>query len=100
MQGPQSTPLMLCVTQPYGARRIKLSLMAWHTVRDGSKENLNRIVAVCRKAAKRTLLFDLAAGMLRLLSSQPQAEDVPARMKRRLEEPFPHQQTKLLERLL
>jgi hypothetical protein len=50
-------------------------------------------VMLRRKAAKRTLPFDLAAGELHLVpsssSSSPQAEDVPARKKRRLEEPLP-----------
>jgi hypothetical protein len=44
-----------------------------------------------RKAAKRTLPWDLAAGELDLISPQPpQAEDIPAvaRKKPRLEEPF------------
>jgi hypothetical protein len=54
--------------------------------------NMNRAVQVRRKAAKRTLPFDLAAGELHLVPSSssslsPQAEDVPARKKRGLEEP-------------
>jgi hypothetical protein len=50
--------------------------------------NLNRAVKEGRKAAKRTLPWDLAAGELDLVSPQPRAEDIPARKKRRLEEPF------------
>ncbi len=50
--------------------------------------NLNLTVAVRRKAAKRTLPWDLAAGELDLVTPQPQAEDIPARKKPRLEEPF------------
>jgi hypothetical protein len=51
-------------------------------------------VMLRRKAAKRTLPFDLAAGELHLVSSSsssssPQAKDVPATKKRRLEEPLP-----------
>jgi hypothetical protein len=43
-----------------------------------------------RKAAKRTLPFDLTAEELLLVSSQPpQDEDIPARKKPRLEEPLP-----------
>jgi hypothetical protein len=55
-------------------------------VRDG--QNLNRAVEVRRKAANRTLPWDLAAGELDLMSPPPQAEDVPARKKRRLKKPF------------
>jgi hypothetical protein len=52
--------------------------------------NLNHPVTVCRKAAKRTLPFDLATGELNLLSLSPQAEGIPAaRKKPRLEEPLP-----------
>jgi hypothetical protein len=52
--------------------------------------NWNRTVAVRRKAAKRTHPFDLAAGELHLVSSTPQAEDIPAaRKKPRLEKPLP-----------
>jgi hypothetical protein len=45
---------------------------------------------VCRKAANRTLPWDLAAGELHLVVSPPpaQAEQIPARKKQRLEEPF------------
>jgi hypothetical protein len=49
--------------------------------------NPNGTFALCRKAAKRTLPWDLKAGELDLLSP-PQAEDIPATKKRRLEEPF------------
>jgi hypothetical protein len=49
---------------------------------------LNRTVAVRRKAAKRTLPWDLAAREL-LLASPPQDEEIRARKKRRLEEPLP-----------
>jgi uncharacterized protein (DUF2237 family) len=48
--------------------------------------DMNRTVAVPRKAAKRALPFDLAAGELDLVS---QDEDNPARKKLRLEEPLP-----------
>jgi hypothetical protein len=41
-----------------------------------------------RKAAKRSLPWDLAAGELNLLSPQPQVVNIPARKKQRLEEPF------------
>jgi hypothetical protein len=47
-----------------------------------------RTVNVCRKAAKRTHPFDLAVDELDLVS-RPQAEDIPARKKPRLEEPLP-----------
>jgi hypothetical protein len=55
--------------------------------------NMIRTVEVCRKAAKRTLPWDQAAGELDLMPSSwsPQAEDIPvvARKKpRRMEEPF------------
>jgi hypothetical protein len=52
---------------------------------------MNGTVIISRKAAKRTLPWDLAAEELLLLSSQPpQAEDIPAaRKKPRLEEPLP-----------
>jgi hypothetical protein len=48
-----------------------------------SDPNMNRTVVVCRKAAKRTLPFDLAAGELLLVSH------IPARKKPRLEKPLP-----------
>jgi hypothetical protein len=52
--------------------------------------NWNRTVAVRRKAAKRTNPFELTAEELHLMSPSPQeAEDIPARKKPRLEEPFP-----------
>jgi hypothetical protein len=53
--------------------------------------NMNGTVIISRKAAKRTLPWDLNAEELLLLSSQPpQAEDIPAaRKKQRLEEPLP-----------
>jgi hypothetical protein len=55
--------------------------------------NINRTVAVRRKAAKRTNPFDLAAEELHLMSSSPppqEAEDIPAaRKKPRLDEPLP-----------
>jgi hypothetical protein len=52
---------------------------------------MNRAVNVHRKAAKRTLPWDLEAEELLLLSSPPpQAEDIQtARKKQRLEEPLP-----------
>jgi hypothetical protein len=51
--------------------------------------NLNRAVAVRRKAAKRSLPWDLAAGELDLVTPPPpQAEDIPARKKRRVDEPY------------
>jgi hypothetical protein len=49
-------------------------------------------VALRRKAARRSLPWDLAAGELDLASPPPpppQDEDIPARKKRRLEEPLP-----------
>jgi hypothetical protein len=47
-------------------------------------------VALRRKAASRSLPWDLAAGELDLVSPPPpRDEDVPARKKRRLEEPLP-----------
>jgi hypothetical protein len=65
-------------------------------VRENPDENLNQTFAARRTAAKRTLPWDLAAGELHLVSNQsqspplpPQAEDVPATKKRRLEEPLP-----------
>jgi hypothetical protein len=48
---------------------------------------MNRTVAVRRKAANRTLPWDLAAGELDLVPPPP-AEEIPARKKRRLEEAF------------
>jgi hypothetical protein len=61
-------------------------------VSDGpSPPNLNGTpptVAARRKAAKRTLPWDLAAGELDLVPPQPQAQDIPARKKARLEDPF------------
>jgi hypothetical protein len=54
-----------------------------------SRRNQNRTFAVRRKAANRTLPWDLAAGELDLVSSPPpQTEVIPARKKRRLEESF------------
>jgi hypothetical protein len=44
--------------------------------------NINRAVRVLRKAANRTLPFDLATGELDLVPSSPQAEDIPATRKR------------------
>jgi hypothetical protein len=52
----------------------------------------NATLMLRRKAAKRTLPFDLAAGELHLVpssSSSLQAEDIPATKKRRLEKPLP-----------
>jgi hypothetical protein len=55
---------------------------------EGSDDpDLNVTVVVRRKAAKRTSPWDLAAGELTLVSSPPQAEDIPAAKKPRLEEP-------------
>jgi hypothetical protein len=48
----------------------------------------NRPVKVRRKAAKRTLPFDLTVDELDLVSP-PQAEDIPVRKKPRLEKPLP-----------
>jgi hypothetical protein len=60
---------------------------------------MNRTVAVRRTVAKRTHPFDLEAGELHLVSSTPQAEDIPAaRESRASRSLFPQQQTKLLER--
>jgi hypothetical protein len=64
---------------------------------EDANENLNCTFAVRRKAARRTLPWDLAAGELDLVSSQPssssssppQAEDILDRKKPRLEEPLP-----------
>jgi hypothetical protein len=52
--------------------------------------NLNVTFPVRRKAAKRTLPWDLKAGELNLMPSlsSPQAEDIPATKKPRLEKPF------------
>jgi hypothetical protein len=59
-------------------------------VSEDSNENLNRTVAMRRKAAKRTLPWDLEAGELDLVSPQLQAEDISAASKkRRIEEPLP-----------
>jgi hypothetical protein len=49
---------------------------------------LNRTVAARRKFSNRTLPWDLEAQELDLVSPPPQAEEMPARKKRRLEEPF------------
>jgi hypothetical protein len=67
-------------------------------VRDGP--HLNRTVAVRRKAAKRSLPWDLVAGELDLMSPPLQAEDIPARKKRRLEEPLPTRTDEAASRLL
>jgi hypothetical protein len=59
---------------------------------ESNDEDMNCTVAVRRKAAKRTLPWDLSAGELHLMSSQPpQNEEIPApaRKKQRLEEPLP-----------
>jgi hypothetical protein len=59
---------------------------------ESNDEDMNCTVAVRRKAAKRTLPWDLAGGELHLMSSRPpQDEDIPApaRKKSRLEEPVP-----------
>jgi hypothetical protein len=50
--------------------------------------NLNRTVAARRKFSKRTVPWDLKVEELDLVSPPPRAEDIPARKKRRLEEPF------------
>jgi hypothetical protein len=49
---------------------------------------MNLTVIISRKAAKRTLPWDLGAGELDLVSPPHQAEVVPARMKPRLEKHF------------
>jgi hypothetical protein len=55
-----------------------------------SGPNMNRAVTVRRKAAKRTLPWDLSAEELHLVpSSSPHAEDIPASKKRRIEERLP-----------
>jgi hypothetical protein len=51
--------------------------------------SINQTVAVRRKAAKRSLPWDLKAGELHIVSSTPQAEEIPARKKRRIEEHLP-----------
>jgi hypothetical protein len=54
-----------------------------------SDSNMDRTVAVRRRAAHRTPPWDLAAGELDLVPPQPpQAEEIPTRKKRRIEEPF------------
>jgi hypothetical protein len=59
------------------------------TVKVEEDPNLNVTIAVRRKAAKRTLPWALVAGELDLVSSSPpQAEDMRATKKPRLEEPF------------
>jgi hypothetical protein len=55
-------------------------------VSSGPDENLNQTVKVCRKAAKRTLPWDLATGELDLVPSPSQAEDILAGIK---QEPLP-----------
>jgi hypothetical protein len=50
--------------------------------------NVDPTVTMRRKAAKRTLPFDLTEEELNLMTP-PQAEDIPARKKPRLEEPLP-----------
>jgi hypothetical protein len=71
------------------AQEVEASIST-ENVREGPDENLNRTVAARRKAAKRTLPWDLAAGELNLLpSSSLQVEVIPARKKPRLEEPLP-----------
>jgi hypothetical protein len=59
---------------------------------ESNDADTNCTVAAHRKAAKRTLPWDLVAGELHLMSSQPpQNEEIPApaRKKPRLEEPVP-----------
>jgi hypothetical protein len=59
--------------------------------------NLNRTFAVRRKAAKRTLPWDIVGEELNLVSlSPPQAEDIPHRRRSHdLRGPFRQQQMKL-----
>jgi hypothetical protein len=61
--------------------------------------NLNRTVAVRRKATKRTLLWDLTAVEL-ILASPPPLQAKERGRSDDLKSPFPQQQTILLERLL
>jgi hypothetical protein len=56
-------------------------------VREGPNQNANLTFAVPRKAGKRTLPRDLATGELNIVSP-PQAVDIPATKKPRLQEPF------------
>jgi hypothetical protein len=59
------------------------------TANEEEDPNLNPTVAVRRKAAKRTLPWDLSAGELDLVSPpQPQAEVLPATKKQRLGDPI------------
>jgi hypothetical protein len=53
-----------------------------------------------RKVNVRTLPFDQTEEELELVSPPPQDEDIPARKRPRLEEPFPTTTDKLLEKLL
>jgi hypothetical protein len=63
----------------------------------GDDPHLNRTVNARRKAAKRTLPWDLSVNELELMSPQ-QGEDIPARKKPRLEEPLPATTEEELER--
>jgi hypothetical protein len=56
-------------------------------VREGPNESLGGAFKIPRKAKKRTPHWDLKAGKLNLLSP-PQDEDIQARKKPRIEEPF------------
>jgi hypothetical protein len=50
--------------------------------------DLNRTFAVRRKAAKRSIPWDLVGGELDLISQRQESEDIRATKKPRLEEPF------------
>jgi hypothetical protein len=53
------------------------------------RTNWNRTVNIRRKAAKRTLPFELTEEELELVSLPPPDEEIPARKKPRLQEPLP-----------
>jgi hypothetical protein len=63
------------------------AIIPMEAVSSNDDANMNRTVIISRKAAKRSLPWDQAAGELDLVS---QDEEIPsARKKRRLEEPLP-----------
>jgi hypothetical protein len=56
------------------------------TTANNNRPNMNRTVVGRRKAANRTLPFYLTGKELNLVPSSPQAEDIPARKRPRLDE--------------
>jgi hypothetical protein len=90
MQGlPTPTPTSVISMQSLPTPTSVISMQSLPTpTEDDEGPNLNRSVIVRRRAAKRTLPWDLPADELELVSP-PQAEDTQATKKLRLERPFP-----------